>query len=658
MHKRFRNPSERIIRAGKLGMTSTRYMREDILKTKLEKLERLKLAGEEVYPEKTLRSLSNAEALSRFDTLQEREVVLVGRVRSLRPMGKVAFAHIEDESGKMQIFLRKDDINEERFNLFVDTVEMGDFVEVLGKLFLTKQGEKTLEVKAWKMLGKSMRPIPSEFYGLKDEEELLRRRYLDLLLHSEMRDLFRKKNIFWQTVRNFLAREGFLEVQTPVLEHIPGGADAEPFITHHNALDQDFFMRISLELHLKRLLVGGYEKVFEIGRLFRNEGIDREHLQEYDDVEFYWAYADLDMGIELTERLIKEIVVNVMGGYESEFEGQKIFWDKPFPRVDYFTEFEKETGIDLSQEVSVDELKKKADELGIKYEPGYGKGRMIDTIYKKTVRQRLIQPCFLVGHPIDISPLSKIDPANPQRVLRAQLVAGKSELTNSFAELNDPLDQRKRFEDQMKLREAGDAEAQMLDEDFIQALEFGMPPAFGLGMSERLFSFLMGRSIRETVIFPPMKERGGESAVAKPAKKELHVAVAVINKGAKLEAWQELNTIAHLNAAFGARKGKGLFLQDEIETKDGEKIKLNIQHAIMIKEAEKNKVLQKLSDDARKEGLEVAEFTREMLETTNDKKVIAATKDKKRDEVEYLGVLVFGEKSQVEQLTDPFSLYQ
>ena len=434
-------------------------------------------------------------------------LTLVGRVRSSRVMGKIGFVHIEDGDAKLQVFLNTQVLGEEKFRLFVDTIEAGDFVEVTGKMFLTKKEERTLEVEEWRILGKSMRPIPTEFYGLKDEEELLRRRYLDLLANPETRELFRKKNIFWQTVRNTLVEEGFLEVQTPVLEHVPGGADAEPFITHHNALDHDFYLRISLELHLKRLLVGGYEKVFEIGRLFRNEGIDREHLQEYDDVEFYWAYADLEQGIELTKKMIKAIVYNVTGGYETEFEGQIINWGGDYPLVDFFTEFEKETGINLSEDVSVEELKKKADELGIKYEDSYGKGRMIDTIYKKTVRQRLIQPCILVGHPIEVSPLSKVDPENPRRVLRAQLIAVKSELTNSFAELNDPMDQRRRFEEQMKLREDGDSEAQMIDEDFIQALEYGMPPAFGFGMSERLFAILMNRSIRETVIFPPMKSR-------------------------------------------------------------------------------------------------------------------------------------------------------
>jgi lysyl-tRNA synthetase class 2 len=484
-------------------------MREDIIQTKQRKLGLLQEFFGTAYPEKSERTHSIKDVQASFSQLEGEKtmITLGGRVRSIRTMGKIAFAHVEDPTGKFQIFLNNEVLGKEKFDLFVDAIESGDFIQATGKLFLTKKDEQTLEVTDWKILSKSMRPIPTEFYGLKDEEEILRRRYLDLLANEETRELFRKKSVFWQTVRDVLLEEGFLEVQTPVLEHVPGGADAEPFVTHHNALDQDFFLRISLELHLKRLLVGGYEKVFEIGRLFRNEGIDREHLQEYDDVEFYWAYADLDKGIELTKKLVKQIVFKVTGGYETEYEGKKINWDGDYPLVDFFTEFKKETGIDLSDDPSVEVLKVKADELGIKYEDSYGKGRMIDTIYKKTVRQKLIQPCILVGHPLHVSPLAKIDPENPQRVFRAQLVAVRSELTNSYAELNDPTDQRKRFEEQMKLREAGDAEAQMIDEDFLQALEYGMPPAFGFGMSERLFAILMNRSIRETVIFPPMKSK-------------------------------------------------------------------------------------------------------------------------------------------------------
>ncbi|MEI6650279.1 MAG: lysine--tRNA ligase [Candidatus Moraniibacteriota bacterium] len=485
-------------------------MREDILTAKAEKLTKLTQSFDTVYPEKSERTHTTAEALSTFDALMksDTEIAVVGRVRSLRTMGKIAFAHIEDGSGRIQIFLSEADLGHDTFRLFADTIEMGDFVNVRGTLFLTKKDEKTVAVKSWTILGKSMRAIPTDHFGIEDKEELLRRRYLDLLTNPETRELFRKKNLFWQTIRAFYAKEGYLEVQTPVLEHIPGGAEAEPFVTHHNALDADFYLRISLELALKRLLVGGYERVFEIGRVFRNEGIDRDHLQEFDHMECYGAYLDLEQGMEMTERLYKEIVSALTdGSMKTTYEGMELDWSKPFPRVDYFTEFKKETGIDLSAEVTVDTLRAKAGELGIKYDPTAGKGRLIDTIYKKTVRRKLIQPCFLVGHPIEVSPLAKSDPNDPKRVLRMQPIAAMSELGNGFAELNDPADQRARFEEQMKLREAGDAEGMMLDEDFLEALEYGMPPAFGFGMSERLFAVLMDRSIRETVIFPPMRER-------------------------------------------------------------------------------------------------------------------------------------------------------
>ncbi|MGB2791474.1 MAG: lysine--tRNA ligase [Candidatus Moraniibacteriota bacterium] len=482
-------------------------MREDILSARKEKLDKMVAEFGSAYPDATHRTHTNADALADFDSLTEQKVLvsLVGRVRSFRSMGKIAFAHIEDESGKMQVFIRKGELSDELFAAFLDGVDVGDFLEVSGTLFITKQNEKTLAVSAWRMLSKSLRPLPSEFYGLKDEEELLRRRYLDLAMNPETRELFQKKSLFWQTIRTFLIEEKFLEVQTPVLEHIPGGAEAEPFVTHHNALDQDFYLRISLELPLKRLLVGGYERVFEIGRVFRNEGIDREHLQEFDHMEFYAAYADMKMGMDMVERLYRNIVERVTEGFETKWNEETIDWKKPFAIVDYFDAFKQETDIDLSEDISVETLKGKADELGIKYEASYGKGRMIDTIYKKTVRKKLIQPCFLVGHPIDVSPLAKRDPKFPNKVLRFQPIAAASELGNGFAELNDPIDQRTRFEEQMKLRESGDAEAQQLDEDFLEALEYGMPPACGFGMSERFFAILMNRSVRETVIFPPMR---------------------------------------------------------------------------------------------------------------------------------------------------------
>ncbi len=495
-------------------------MREDILKTKLEKLENFKKAGMNPYPEKTERSITNAEAIDKFDSIKK-EISLVGRVKSFRPMGNAAFAHIEDGTGKIQIFLSKKNLKIplipplekgdgggfDKYKLFADNIEIGDFIEVKGKLFKTKSGEKTLEVADWKILSKNIRPVPTEYFGLKDTEELLRKRYLDLMINAETRKLFQKKALFWQFIREYLVKNGFLEVDTPVLEAVPGGADAKPFITHHNALDRDFYLRISLELPLKRLLVGGYEKVFEIGKVFRNEGIDSEHLQDYLHLEFYWAYCDMEQGMEFIEKMYKEIVKKLLGSLASKYDNYEIKWDGEWPKIDYFSEFKKETGIDLEADLSAEALRAKADELGIKYEKNYGKGRMIDAIFKKTVRQKLIQPCFVVGHPIEVSPLAKKDPENPKKVRRVQIVAGGSELCNAFAELNDPIDQRDRFAEQMKMREAGDEEAQMMDEDFVEALEYGLPPAFGFGMSERLFAFLMNKSVRETVIFPPMKEK-------------------------------------------------------------------------------------------------------------------------------------------------------
>jgi len=479
-------------------------MLNEIKEIKLKKLDNLRKAGINPYPEKTGRSISNKEAVDKFNELQGKKITVAGRVKSLRPMGGSAFCHIEDESGKIQLFLNRET---EKFDVFSESVEIGDFIEASGEMFATKTGEKTLQARNWRMLSKNLSPVPTEYFGVKDTEELLRRRYLDLMTNLETRELFRKKNIFWQTARNFLAKKGFLEVQTPVLENIPGGAEAEPFVTHHNALNRDYFMRISLELPLKRLLVGGYEKVFEIGRVFRNEGIDREHLQEYDMLEFYWAYSNLKKGMALVEKMCKQIIEKVLGGLEGEHEGSKVNWGSKWEIRDYFELFLQETGIDLNKEIPIEELQKKADELGVGYEKTFGKGRMIDVIFKKAIRPKLIQPCFLVGHPIEISPLAKKNPKDPRKVLRVQVVACGTELGNGFSELNDPLDQRARFEEQMRLRAAGDKEAQMLDEDFVEAMEYGMPPAFGFGFSERLFAFLVNKSVRETVIFPPMKEK-------------------------------------------------------------------------------------------------------------------------------------------------------
>lgn len=478
---------------------------EELRAVRIQKLEDLKKAGIDPYPVFSQRTHIVGDALKGFESLstQATPLILAGRIRSIRTHGKLAFADLEDESGKIQLMLREEALAD-KFKI-IDLLDLGDFIQAEGLLVLSKTGQQSLEVKNFVLLSKSIRPIPTEHFGLEDLETRLRKRYLDLLANPETKEMFRKKAIFWQTIRNFLVEKGFLEVWTPVLENIAGGADAEPFITHHNALDRDFYMRISLELPLKRLLVGGYEKVFEIGRLFRNEGIDRDHLQEYDDMEFYWAYSDYEKGMQLVEAMYKQIVQNVVGVGETEYEGHKINWMQEWARLDYFELFQKETGLDLNTATEA-ELLDKAKALKLDVPSGIGRGRLIDTIYKKAVRPKLIQPCFLVGHPLETSPLAKKDPNNSKRILRFQPIVGGSELGNGFSELNDPVDQAGRFDEQMHMKAAGDKEAHQKDDDYVEALEYGMPPAVGFGMSERVFSVLMNKSIRETVIFPPMKD--------------------------------------------------------------------------------------------------------------------------------------------------------
>ncbi len=479
---------------------------EELRHVRIEKLEELKKSGINPYPVHSSRTHKIGQALEDFENLSQKKTptTLVGRIRSIRTHGKLTFGNVEDQSGAVQ-FLLREDILGEKFEQFSKTFDMGDFVQITGTLALSKTGEKTLEVSEYILLSKSIRPVPQNYFGLKDLEVKLRKRYLDLIANKETREIFLKKSIFWKTIREFLESKEFIEVDMNVLEPVPGGAEAEPFVTHHNALDRNFYLRISLELPLKKLLVGGFEKVFEIGRIFRNEGISTEHLQDYMQMEFYWAYADYDQLMDMTEEMYKLVIQNVTGGMKTTFDGKEIDWSGKWPKVRYFEIFKEKTGLDLNSATD-EELQNYAKTQHIKFEKNQGRGRMIDLIYKKKVRPGLINPCFLINPPVEIEPLAKKDPKNPKEVQRMQILAGGTELGKGFSELNDPIDQLERFESQMKLREAGDKEAQMLDEDYIEALEYGMPPAAGFGLSERFFAVIMDKSIRETVFFPPMHE--------------------------------------------------------------------------------------------------------------------------------------------------------
>lgn len=482
-------------------------MLEDIIAERKRKLAKLHEAGVDAYPIKTRRTHTAAAALVGFGKLVrgKKTIFVAGRVMGMRDMGNVIFVDLVDESGRLQAVLKKDNLP--NFKLLKTTLDRGDFVSVGGKLFVTKTKEKSVEAKTVTLLSKSIRPLPDKWSGLEDVETRLRQRYLEMIMDPSVRELFRKKTAFWQTFRDILKEAGFLEVELPVLEAVPGGAEAEPFTTHHNALDMDFFLRISLELPLKKLLVAGYEKVFEIGRIFRNEGIDKDHLQDYTQVEFYWAFSEYEELMKFIEKTYKTVIKRTTGGLTTTYESKKINWSKKWKKVDYVAAFMKANKMDPC-DASRDELFAKAEALGLKPEPSLGKGRLIDLIFKKTVRTQLLEPCFLVDPPVEIEPLAKRKPSDPRRVERFQIVAAGTELGKGFSELNDPADQRARFEEQMRLRTAGDAEAQMLDEDYVEALEYGMPPAAGFGISERLFAVLMDRPVRETVIFPLMRPRG------------------------------------------------------------------------------------------------------------------------------------------------------
>ena len=477
------------------------YQNEE--KIRLKKLAEIKEAGINPYPAGFEKKHLVEEIKNSKDG---KRLVTAGRIMTIREMGKLAFCHIEDVSGRAQIALKKDVLGDEKFKFFIKKFDMGDFVGVEGEVFTTHKGEKTLLVKSYELLAKAVLPMPEKFHGLKDEEEKLRKRYLDMIANPEVRQMFIKKSKYYQAMREFLRGKGFVEVETPALENTTGGADARPFVTHHNALDIDVYLRISAgELWQKRLMVAGFEKTFEMGRVFRNEGMDVEHLQDYNFMEYYWAYADWNDGMKLTEELVKYIAQEVFNTLKFKIRGFDVDLDKKWEKYNYRQEVRKQTGVDI-EKTSVKEIKKKLQELKVEYEDFDSLERGIDNLWKYC-RRSISGPGYLVYPPKIISPLAKESEDYSGYVERYNLILAGSELCNGYSELNDPIDQEERFKAQAKLREAGDEEAQMHDKEFVEALKHGMPPTTGLGISERLFSFFMDKSIRECQIFPLMKPK-------------------------------------------------------------------------------------------------------------------------------------------------------
>lgn len=482
---------------------------EELRKIRLEKLKKLERAGFSAYPAKTRRTHTISEAIKDFSKLAraKKTVVLSGRLMAQRGHGGATFIDIYDGSGKIQAIIKKDDIGESGYNFFLDIFDTGDFIEIKGVLFTTKKGEKTIEAKDYKMLAKSLLPLPEKWHGLTDIEEKLRKRYLDILFNPEIREMIEKRAIFWESIREFLASRGFLEVETPTLETLAGGADARPFITHHNSLNIDLFLRISMgELWQKRLMVSGFEKTFEIGRQFRNEGMDAEHLQDYTQMEFYWAYANYEDGMKIVEEMYKYVAKKTFGTLKFKIRGHAVDFSKKWEKYDFASTISKYADIDIT-EAGLPEIEKKLQKLGIDYDKkGFNITRAIDNLWKYC-RKNITGPGFLINTPIDISPLAKRNENNPKVAQRFQVIIAGSENGNGYSELNNPVDQAKRLEEQQKLRDKGDEEAQMFDRDFVEALEYGMPPTCGFGVSERLFAFLMDKPARECQIFPLMRPK-------------------------------------------------------------------------------------------------------------------------------------------------------
>lgn len=451
--------------------------------------------------------LADAEALEK----KEDHVKVAGRIMIIRGHGKTAFCKLRDEKGDIQLYFRKDTLNEKEWNLF-KLVDMGDILGVEGTVFTTHTGEVTIRVLSFTMLSKSLRPLPEKWHGLTDVEQRYRQRYLDLISNPEVRTTFVKRANMLQAIRNWYTSHGFLEVETPVLQPLYGGANARPFITHFNALDMTMYMRIAPELYLKRLLVGGYERIFEITRNFRNEGMDTRHNPEFTAIETYQAYGDIEDVIDQTEQIVIACAMASYGTTKFTYEGTEIDVKAPWPRLTMAEAVKKYTGEDFDACKTLEEARAICDKLHVEYGEFDGFGKLLAAVFDEYVEKNLIQPVHITAHPIEVSPLSKLDPEDPRYTIRFESYIYGRELANGFSELNDPLDQRARFEMQAEEREHGDDEAHPIDEDFLTALEYGMPPTGGLGIGlDRLFMFMTNSSsIRDILLFPAMKPEGGE----------------------------------------------------------------------------------------------------------------------------------------------------
>lgn len=487
----------------------------DQFQVRRDKMNKMREEGIDPFGERYDRSHQSAQIIAEYDEfskedLEEKaaQVTIAGRMMTKRGKGKAGFAHIQDLEGQIQIYVRKDSVGEEAYELFKSS-DLGDIIGVTGTVFKTNVGELSIKATSFEVLTKALRPLPDKYHGLKDVEQRYRQRYLDLIVNPESKQTFIMRSKIIQSMRRYLDSKGYLEVETPTMHSIPGGASARPFITHHNALDMPLYMRIAIELHLKRLIVGGLEKVYEIGRVFRNEGVSTRHNPEFTMIELYEAYADYKDIMNLTENLIAHIAQEVLGTTTIQYGEDQIDLKPEWKRLHMVEAVKEATGVDFWQEMSVEEAKQHAADHGVEITKNMTVGHIINEFFEQKVEETLVQPTFIYGHPVEISPLAKKNAEDPRFTDRFELFIVRREHANAFTELNDPIDQRERFEAQLKEREEGNDEAHLMDDDFVEALEYGMPPTGGLGIGiDRLIMLLTNSpSIRDVLLFPQMRNR-------------------------------------------------------------------------------------------------------------------------------------------------------
>ncbi len=637
----------------------------------LVKLQRMKDMGINPYPAKSFRDTAVAAIVGQPDQYIGNGACVAGRLMSIREHGQVMFLDIRDEGAEIQLIVRAESLEAEHPKGLLGFSDLGlltrgDIIEAAGVVAHSDSGELSVETKGLRILSKVLRPLPDK---LEDKETRMRRRYLDMTINDDVRARFMRRSAFWDATRSYLNQNGFSEINTPVLEHTTGGADANPFVTHMDALGEDFYLRISHELPLKRLLGGGMNKVYDLGPRFRNENYSDEHLPEHIAMEWYWAYADWQDGMKFMEDMYRHVLQQTFGTLQFDFRGQQIDMAGQWEQWDYAEVIKKHYDIDVF-DCTIEQVAAALKANGLEVEKQDSLPRGIDKLWKN-IRKDVVGPVWLINTPAFISPLSKASDDNSNYVQRFQPVIAGSELGNGWSELNDPVDQLDRFMAQQAMRDKGDEEAQMLDMDYVEMLEYGMPPACGWGNSERVFWIFEGVTAREGVVFPQLRAEVEEStkdiypeiygpsgllaASGQRQQDDSKRIVAVVNKA--LEPWQVANTAAHMSAYHAHQMAKGEFDSGEFfVTRDSHQLPRNSQHPILIKKAEL-KDLRKLYKKAKDSNVKMHVFVREMIETNVDSEIVEALAGQSMDEVDIYGIALFGDNESVNALTKQYRLW-